>query len=135
MRIQMDANTKIIYPELSYKIVGILFKIHSELGGYYQEKYYQRAVEKLLLKEKISFQKEIKVDLTFDSEKIGKYFLDFLIEDKLILELKAVPKLYPNDFKQVSGYLKAAGLKLGILANFHGKKLRYYRILNSEVKK
>ncbi len=127
----MNANGKVIYPQLSYQIVGILFKIHTELGGYYQEKYYQRAVEKLLVKNKIPFKREIKIDLTFEEEAIGKYFLDFLIDRKLILELKAVPKLFPNDFKQVSAYLKASNLKLGILANFHGKQLKFYRILNS----
>jgi len=130
----MDTNSKIIYPKLSYDIVGILFKIHSELGGYYQEKYYKRAVEKSFIKNQITHKNEIQVDLTFEDEKIGKYFLDFLVEDKLILELKAVPKLFPNDFKQVSAYLRASTLKLGILANFHGRRLKYYRILNSAVR-
>jgi GxxExxY protein len=50
----------------------------------------------------------------------------------MILELKAVPKIYPNEFKQVNGYLRVTKLKLGILANFHGRSLKYYRILNSK---
>ncbi|KKR59777.1 MAG: hypothetical protein UT99_C0024G0001, partial [Candidatus Curtissbacteria bacterium GW2011_GWA2_40_31] len=62
---------------------------------------------------------------------IGKYFLDFLIEDKVILELKATPRFNREDFRQVSAYLKAKDLKLGILANFRGDKLVYKRILNS----
>lgn len=123
----------LIYPELSYTIVGILFKVHTELGGKYQEKYYQRAVEVALNEANISFKKELEVELEFNSAKIGKYFLDFLIEGKIILELKATPRFNRQDFRQVSAYLKAKGLKLGILANFRGPKLVYKRILNSEV--
>lgn len=123
---------ELVYPELSYKIVGILFEVHSQLGGKYQEKYYQRAVEIALKKEKLLFKKEIAVDLSFNGEKIGKYFLDFLIGGKIILELKAEPRFNREDFKQVMAYLKAKNLKLGILANFRGERLEYKRILNSE---
>lgn len=59
--------------------------------------------------------------------------VDFLIDDKIILELKTVPFLLPIHFKQVKSYLKVKKLKLGILANFRGKSLVYKRILNSEV--
>jgi GxxExxY protein len=123
---------KIIEPALSYKIMGILFKVHRELGGRYQEKYYQRAIAKGLEKEGIKFQKETSVDLLYENSPIGKYFFDFLIENKIILEIKAVPRLLPLDFKQVSAYLKAKGLELGIIANFRGPKLTYKRILNSD---
>jgi len=74
------------------------------------------------------------IDLIIDKEKIGKYFLDFLIEDKLILELKAKPSFTKNDYRQVLAYLTAANLKLGILANFYAESLEYKRILNSKYK-
>lgn len=125
---------ELIYPELSYKIVGILFDVHSKLGGKYQEKYYQRAVEVALKQEGLSYEKEIMVDLSFKEKKIGEYFLDFLLEDKIILELKATSRFNRNDFRQVMAYLRAKKLKLGILANFRGDKLVYKRILNSEAK-
>lgn len=130
MRIRKKVD--LIYPELSYQIVGILFNVHTKLGGKYQEKYYQRAVGVALREAGINFVKEIMVDLSFNETKIGKYYLDFLVEDKLILELKATPKLIREDFKQVMAYLKAKNLKLGILANFRGEKLIYKRILNSD---
>lgn len=131
----MDTNNlgKVIEKELSYKIVGILFEVHTKLGDSYQEKYYQRAVEKLLIRDKIKYEKELKIDLTIDEEKIGIYFLDFLIEGRVVLELKAKYKLHPNDFKQVMAYLKRTGKELGILANFKGVKLDYKRILNSKI--
>lgn len=123
---------KIIEKELSYKIVGVLFEVHSELGNRYQEKYYQRAVEECLKEKNIFYKKELPVDLMFNDKKIGKYFLDFLIEDKIVLELKAVPRLNPKDFRQVLAYLISRNLQLGMLANFRSDTLIYKRILNSK---
>lgn len=124
-------DNKVVYLELSYKIVGILFEVHTALGNRYQEKYYQRAVEVKLNNKKIPYGKEIAVDLTIDKVKIGKYFLDFLIDGKIVLELKAKPIFTKIDYKQVRAYLTACNLKLGILANFYGESLEYKRILNS----
>lgn len=123
-------NATLVYPELSYLIVGMLFDVHMRLGGSFQEKHYQRAVEKLFLKQNIKYVKELKVPVSFEGEKIANFFLDFLIEDKVILELKAVPKFLPIHFRQVRTYLKTKKLELGILANFRGEKLTYQRILN-----
>lgn len=135
---RMDANSlnknKIIYPELSYKIVGVLFKVHTELGNKYQEKYYQRAIAIELEKQGIQFKKELMVDLVYNEEKIGKYFIDFLIEDLIVLEIKANTHFRLSDYKQVSAYLKSKDLKLGILANFRTEQLTYKRILNSQIK-
>jgi GxxExxY protein len=78
-------------------------------------------------------RRELKADIVFEGEKIGKYYLDFLIDKKIILELKVVPQLLPIHFRQVKSYLKVNKLKLGILVNFRGEKLTYKRILNSEV--
>ena len=132
MNIRIPTNSKvtIIEAELSYKIVGILFEVHTKLGGRYQEKIYQAAVEKLLQRDKINYKRELPVDLIFEGAKIGKYYLDFLIEDKIVLELKAVYRFHPDHFKQIQSYLKTNNLKLGILANFKGPKLIYSRILN-----
>lgn len=124
----------LIYPELSYQIIGILFEVHNLLGNRYQEKYYQRAVAVKLKKSKLSFKKELSVALVIDNEKIGKYSLDFLIEDKIILELKTKPLFTANDYRQIKAYLQATNLKLGILANFFGESLEYKRILNSKCK-
>lgn len=94
------------------------------------EKYYQRAVERKLIQGNIRYSKELKVDLVFEGDKIGKYFLDFLIDESIVLELKAIPELLPSHFKQVRSYLKEKRLELGILANFKGERLIYKRILN-----
>jgi|SRR3972149_8494704 len=129
-----ESKEKLIEPELSYKLVGICFKVHSELGCRYQEKYYQRAVEQELIKQKIQFEKELKVDLLYDNKAIGKYFLDFLVENKIILELKVSKFFHKDDIKQVLGYLRSKNLELGILVNFGKDKLEYKRILNSNIR-
>jgi len=110
--------------------MSLLFETHSRLGGGYAEKYYQRAVEKLLIKNGVKYEKELMANILFEDDTIGKYFLDFLIEQKVVLELKAVPMLLPIHFRQVRSYLKIKQLELGILANFRGDKLTYKRILN-----
>jgi GxxExxY protein len=123
---------KIIQKDLSYKLMGILFSVQNQLGNRYQEKHYQRAIEVALKGEKISFKRELPVDLMFNEEKIGKFFLDFLIENEVVLEVKTVDRLKPKDFKQILAYLIANNLELGILVNFRTDKLIYKRILNSK---
>ena len=123
---------KIIQKELSYKIMGILFSVHNALGNRYQEKYYQKAIEEGLKEKNINFKKELPVDLKYKNKIIGKYFLDFLIENKILLEIKTVDNLKPKDFKQVLAYLTANNIELGILVNFRTDKLTYRRILNSK---
>ncbi|MFA6159862.1 MAG: GxxExxY protein [Parcubacteria group bacterium] len=130
----INTNNKntLIYPELSYEIIGILYDIHNELGNKYQEKYYQRAIEIEFIDKKISFKKELPANLVYKGNKIGKYFLDFLIENKIILEIKTTDSFKVRDFKQVSAYLKNTNMHLGILANFRTEKLTYKRILNPD---
>ena len=128
------AENKIIYKELSYQLMGILFRIHRSLGNTYQEKYYQRAIEVELKKGTVPFKREVLVQLKYGDEKIGKYFLDFVIEDKIALEIKTVPFLKQEYINQVLAYLDAANLKLGIVANFRSERLNYKRLINPRVK-
>lgn len=126
-------STNLVYPELSYKLMGVLFKVQNELGSSYQEKYYQRAIEEELKNSGIKFEREKMIPLNFRGVSIGRYFLDFLIEDEVALEVKTIEFFRKAEWRQVRNYLKSAGLKLGILVNFSGKKLIYKRILNSRV--
>jgi GxxExxY protein len=95
---------EIVEKELSYKIVGILFSVYNELGGGYQEKYYQRAIAHSLKEHGIKFKEQVHVPLHFHSESIGKYFLDFVVEDKIVVEIKVAGKFYVRDVKQVLAY-------------------------------
>jgi len=126
-------NKLIIYPELSYKLMGVLFKVHNKLGPTYQEKYYQRAIRRELEKQEIPFEKEKLVKLTYEAEKIGNYFLDFVIGGKIVLELKAVPFIRKEWIHQLVAYLVSTDLPLGIIANFRTPKLTYKRIVNPNI--
>lgn len=121
---------QLVYPELSYKVVGILFSAFNELGYGYQEKYYQKAVAKILRENRIEFKEQVYAPLEFKGERIGGYYLDFLIYNKLILEIKKSDRFAKSNIEQVYAYLKRFNLKLGIIANFTKSGLKFKRIIN-----
>jgi len=114
---------KLLYPELSYKIIGALYKVHNELGSGYQEKYYCRAIALELKRLNLTCKEQVHFNIQFNGESIGKYFADFVIENKIILEMKIGFKVIPRDKKQLLGYLKQSGLEIGILAYFGKDKV------------
>ncbi|MDP3697182.1 MAG: GxxExxY protein [Candidatus Taylorbacteria bacterium] len=120
----------LIYPELSYQIVGILFEIYKQLGSGYQEKYYQKAIAIELKRCGLKYKEQVSTPFSYKGEKIGNYFLDFLIEDKIILEIKKDKSFSQKNIEQTLGYLKASNLQLGILSNFTKEGLKFKRILN-----
>jgi GxxExxY protein len=120
---------KIIYPELSYKLMGIMFKIHNKIGGGYKEKYYQEMLKSEFLREGIHYLEQVKVDLMYGGRKVGTYYLDFLIDHKIVLEIKSKSDFSSRDIRQVLEYLKKTGLELGILVAFARDRLKYRRIL------
>ena len=122
----------LVYPDLSYKIIGALFDVFNELGYQYQEKYYQRGIKQLLASLEIPFQEQVVVPLEFKGKVIGRYIFDFMIDNKIILEIKRGDRFSISDIRQVLGYLKRSDLKLGILARFSSSGLRYKRIINFE---
>lgn len=115
-------SKKVIYPELSYLINGILFEVKKELGDYAREKQYGDLVEKKLKEKEVSYQREIAIGNTGN-------ILDFLIDNKIILELKATRIMTSDNYRQIQNYLQQTGVKLGILANFRQKFLRPDRII------
>ena len=124
----------LIYPELSYTVMGLLFKIHNKLGSFYQEKCYQKAIEMELKRADINFEKEKIVDIVYNQNTIGKYFLDFVIENKIVLEVKTDEFFRKKYLEQVLTYLNSTNLKLAIIVNFKKPKLFYKRIVNPKVK-
>ena len=121
---------KVIYPELSYKLVGLMYEVYNELGYGYQERYYQRAIEKYFQESKIKYKKELYCPIKVKDKNIGSYRLDFLVDDKIVLELKVANQVYIKHIKQVLGYLKQNNLKLGILSIFTKDGVKIQRILN-----
>ncbi len=123
---------KVIHKELSYKITGLLFKAHSDLGRFRNEKQYGDYFEDLLKKESIKYIREYR----FEDQQYGKgkvrCVCDFIIEDKIILEFKTVDYITKNDYYQVKRYLATLNLELAILVNFKQYRLSPKRVLNSD---
>jgi len=123
-------NEKIIYKDLSYKIVGIVYKVYNDLGYDYQEKYYKNAISLEFDKEHLGYNRKKEIKLNYSGKNIGRYFLDFIIENKIILEIKITNYFHSRDIKQILGYLKSAKLKLGILVLVTPNGIKCKRIIN-----
>jgi len=126
--------SELLYKELSYKICGLLFETHNNLGRYKNEKQYADYLEGLFKKEAIRYKREYKLPQAFKEEKEGRNICDFIIEGKIVLELKTKTFLDKNDYFQVKRYLSSSNLKLGILVNFRRKYITPKRILNNKNK-
>jgi GxxExxY protein len=124
-------HTKILFPELSYQVMGAIFQVFKELGYGFQEKYYHRALAAVLQNFGIPFRQEVYHPILFRGKIIGRYFIDFIIDNKIALEIKVGREFYPKDWKQLSAYLKATGLPLGILILFTKDGVRFRRIANA----
>ncbi|MDD4477014.1 MAG: GxxExxY protein [Patescibacteria group bacterium] len=123
-------RTDLLYPDLSYKINGILFDVFKELGGGHLERYYQKATALGFRNNGLKFIEQYHVPLVYSGEKIGKYFIDFLVEDKIVLELKRGVFIPANILHQVKKYLISTNLKLALIACFTNKGVVVKRILN-----
>jgi GxxExxY protein len=123
-------NPGLLFPELSFRINGILFDVFKEIGGGHKEKIYQAAVKIGLQRENISFKEQYYAPLTFENKTVGKYYLDFLIEDTVVLELKRGRYIPINIINQAKQYLSALNLKLAIIGCFSFDCVVLKRIIN-----
>ena len=125
---QMDSNKeKILYKDLSYKIVGMAMEVHSKLGYGLLEKVYENAMMVLLRGEEFLARQQAPITVHFNRQVVGEYYADILVENKIILELKSVELIVNAHRAQVLNYLKATGLRLAILLNFGKERLEYER--------
>ncbi|MFA4941495.1 MAG: GxxExxY protein [Patescibacteria group bacterium] len=123
---------KVAHKELSYKITGLLFKTHKELGHFRSEKQYADYFEKLLKREKIKYAREYKFeDHQYGQEKI-RCICDFIVDDKIVLEFKAKNFITKEDYYQAKRYLITLNLQLAIIVNFRQTRLAPKRVLNSK---
>jgi GxxExxY protein len=129
----MDTN-EFKYSDLTHNIIGCSMKVHSTLGNGFQELIYQRALAIELEKAGITFRREQEMPIFYDGREIGTRRVDFLIENKIMVELKALTQLEEVHWAQTINYLEAYGLEVGLLINFGAKKLEFKRFVNSKKK-
>ena len=125
-----EEQEKLIHGDLSYKIIGIVFDVYNTIGSCYNEKYIQGAIAAGMDSLKIKYKKEVQVPLIYKDKQVGNYYLDFLVDNKIILEIKRGNRLSRKDFEQVKSYLRVLKLKLGILILFSDTKVKFVRVLN-----
>ncbi len=125
---------KLIYKELSYEIIGSAMKVYNTLGYDYLEKVYEKALTISLKKKRIFVETQTSIKIEFDRVVIGDYICDMLVDELVIVEVKAVNNLSKYRVAQLINYLRGANKKLGLLINFGSDKLEYKRVLNKEFK-
>jgi len=125
---------KLLYGDLTEKIIGAMFEVHKVLGPGLSENIYRRAVLKELNSQGIKATSEKEYPIIYKGERVGRYRLDIVVEDKVVLELKALSRLEPVDEAQVLTYLRGTGFKVGLLANFGEEKLKFKRFVLNEAR-
>ncbi len=115
-----DTN-KIVYKELSYRINGLLFQAHNNLGRFCRERQYADEIERLFRENKIEHRREKSTQQS--------NIPDFIIDNKIVLEIKTQPFVVKDHYYQIQRYLQDTGFKLGLLVNFRNKYLKPIRII------
>lgn len=122
--------SQIIYKNESYFIIGLCMDIHNELGKGFSEAVYGDALELELKSNGVPFQKEAKFDILYKGKMLKHhYYADFVIDNKIIMELKAVEKISSGHVKQTMNYLAASKMKLGLIVNFGEDSFTYKRVV------
>lgn len=122
------------YSELTSKIIGCAMTVHRALGNGFQEVIYQRALAIELADNNIAFSREHEMPIYYKKQHIGTRRVDFLVDEVVSVELKAIIKLEDVHFAQAINYLEAYDLEVGLLINFGAKSLEFKRLLNSKFK-
>ena len=117
-----------IKDDLTYKIIGCAMKVHSVLGNGFQEVIYQRALAIEMQKQGLGFERELEMPLFYDEQPIGSRRVDFLVENTVMVELKALTKLEDVHLAQGLNYLVAYKVDLGLLLNFGAQSLEVKRL-------
>ncbi len=122
------------YKDITERIIGASFEVHKFLGNGFQEVIYQRALAYEFRKASLEFQREIEQDIFYKDleEPIGTRRADFVVEGKVLVELKAIIQFEDVHLAQALNYLKAYKLEIGLLINFGSKSLEFKRLILSQ---
>jgi GxxExxY protein len=118
------------YSELTSKIIGCAMEVHKILGNGFQEVIYQRALEKEFISQGMDFNREFEMPIFYKTEQIGTRRVDFLVNNVVSVEIKAITQLEDVHLAQAINYLEAYNLEIGLLINFGAKSLQIKRLIN-----
>lgn len=127
-------DEKYKHSELTSKIIGCAMIVHKTLGNGFQEVIYQRALEIEMRLANLNFNREFEMQIIYREEQIGTRRVDFLVENTISVELKAITKLEEVHFAQAINYLEAYNLEIGLLINFGETSLNFKRLTNRKYK-
>ena len=118
-----------LHSELTGKIIGCAMEVHRALGNGFQEVIYQRALDIEMKMQGLTASREHEMDIFYKGIKIGNRRVDFFVEEKVMVEIKAVVQLDDVHLAQAINYLEAYGLEVGLLLNFGNRSLQYKRVM------
>lgn len=122
---------EILYKDLSYQTVGCIYEMYNQVGFGYREKHYQEILAEIFKVKKVKFNRELLGRLIFNGKIIARFYLDFLIDDKIVIELKVANDFYTQHINQIVSYLTANKLKLGLLVLITRNGIKIKRLANS----
>lgn len=129
---EMMIKNEYKYSNETSKIIGCAMKVHSALGNGFQEVIYQRALAIEMADNNLSFSREHEMPIYYKEQHIGTRRVDFLVEENISVELKALTKLEDVHLAQAINYLEAYDLEVGLLINFGAKSLEFKRLVNKK---
>ena len=130
----MIIKTEYPLSDLTGKVIGCAMEVHKHLGNGFQEVIYQRALEIEMNLQKLEFSREHEMLISYKGENIGTRRVDFFVEGKVMVEIKAVVKLEDVHLAQAINYLEAYGLEIGLLINFGSSSLQFKRVMKPKSK-
>ena len=129
--VEWRAMSEFKYVDLTRRIIGCALNVHNELGSGFQEVIYQRALAREMRTADLEFVRELPMTIMYKGEEIGERRADFVVEDKIMVELKAITKIENVHFAQAINYLEAYKLEVGLLINFGSDRLEFRRFANT----
>jgi GxxExxY protein len=121
------------YEELTHKIIGCAMEVHKKLGNGFQEVIYQRALAIEMQFQGLEFEREKSMSIYYRNYDIGTRRVDFFVEEKIMVEIKARLELDDAHLNQAMNYLEAYNMKIGLLINFGSNSLQFKRVHNNKI--
>ena len=122
-----------LYKDITEKIIAASLQVHKSLGSGFQEVIYQRALEIEMPLHELKFERELELPIFYRNAQIGTRRVDFFVENKIMVELKAVAELSDTHLAQAINYLEAYKMEIGLLINFGGISLQFKRVHNNKL--